>query len=52
MQFSSENLKVAHEIPALEIKPEKSSNVLIGVAKNPEYRLITTTSVNILTFKV
>lgn len=41
MTFNTENLKVTHIVPALSIKFNESANILIGVAKNPEYRIVT-----------
>lgn len=41
LNFSNETLKVCHKLAADNIKNGETSNVLIGVAKNPIYKLAT-----------
>jgi len=37
-------------VPAAIIKPNETSNVLIGIAKNPECMIVTTQATSILVF--
>ena len=50
--MSSENLKLAHIINAPEIKPQTTSNIFVGLAKNPEMKLINSTVNTIMKFEV
>jgi len=51
LQLSSENLKLAHIINAPEIKPLTSSNIFVGLAKNPEMKLISSTVTTMMKFE-
>ncbi|KRX03144.1 Coatomer/clathrin adaptor appendage, Ig-like subdomain [Pseudocohnilembus persalinus] len=52
VKFDSENLQEQHSVPVDIIQAEESSNVLIGVARNPEEKIIPTQVQNILHFEV
>jgi len=47
--FASENLKMAHTMPADSIKADETSNILIGVAKNPDICIVSSQVSSILT---
>ena len=51
LQLSSENLKLAHIINAPEIKPLTSSNIFVGLAKNPEMKLISSSVTTVMKFE-
>lgn len=51
LQLSSENIKLAHIINAPEIKPLNTSNILVGLAKNPELKLISSTVATVFKYE-
>lgn len=50
--FTSEDLKVFHLLNAPEIKPETTSNIFVGIAKNEKMKLATTNIISFLKFEV
>jgi hypothetical protein len=50
LTFNTEHLKVEHQIVAENIPAGESSNVLIGVARNPEMRVVPASVKNVLKF--
>lgn len=44
-------MKLAHIIPAPEIKPLTTSNIFVGLAKNPEMKVISSTVSTIMKFE-
>ena len=51
MQLSSENIKLAHILEASEIRPQTTSNIFVGLAKNPELKFIPSNISTILKFE-
>lgn len=52
LTLSTGNLKLAHIIQAPEIKPLTSSNIFVGLAKNPELKVISSNVSTIMKYEV
>lgn len=52
LTLSTENLKLAHIIPAPEIKPLTTSNIFVGLAKNPELKVISSNVSTVMKYEV